>query len=153
MANYNKVMLMGNLTRDVELKQIPSGQSVAQFGLAVNRKFRTKEGEDREETTFVDCEAWGRAGEIIAQYMSKGKPLFVEGRLKLDSWEDKDGKKQSKLRVVVEEFQFIGGRDGNSGGGEGGARGGQRGDYAPSQRSGGSRSAPHVAVPEDDIPF
>ncbi|MBL9150826.1 MAG: single-stranded DNA-binding protein [Phycisphaerae bacterium] len=156
MASYNKVLLLGNLTRDVELKQIPSGQSVAQIGIAVNRRWRTKEGEDREEVTYVDCEAWGRQAEVIAQYMSKGKPIFIDGRLKLDTWEDKEGKKQSKLRVVIEEFQFVGGRDG---GGEGGGGGGggraprsrDDGGYAPA-RSGRSQGG-HTAVPEDDIPF
>ncbi|MDZ4828986.1 MAG: single-stranded DNA-binding protein [Phycisphaerae bacterium] len=162
MANLNKVMIMGNLTRDVELKQIPNGQQVAQIGLALNRRFKTKEGEDREEVTFVDCEAWGRQAEVIAQYMSKGKPIFIEGRLKLDTWEDKDGKKQSKMRVVVEDFQFIGARDGaGSGGGgantEGGAARGNRGgggggDYAPAPRE-NRPTGGHVAVPEDDIPF
>lgn len=160
MPNYNKVFLMGNLTRDVELRTIPSGQQVAQLGLAINRRYRTKDGEDREETTFVDCEAWGRQAEVIHQYMSKGKPIFIEGRLKLDSWEDKDGKKQSKLRVVVDDFQFLGSREG---GGEGGGRSGRsRGgaggdDFAPSAPSGGgtqrSAGGSHQPVPDDDIPF
>ena len=101
MASYNKVLLMGNLTRDVELKNIAGNQSVAEIGLAVNRRFRTKEGEDREETTFVDCEAWGRTAEVMKQYLSKGRPVFIEGRLKLDQWTDKDGQKRSKMRVVI----------------------------------------------------
>jgi single-strand DNA-binding protein len=155
MASYNKVLLLGNLTRDVELKQIPSGQSVAQIGIAVNRRWRTKEGEDREEVTYVDCEAWGRQAEVIAQYMTKGKPIFIDGRLKLDTWEDKEGKKQSKLRVVIEEFQFVGGRDGGgeSGGGGGGRapRSRDEGTYAPAR--GGRPQGGHTAVPEDDIPF
>lgn len=166
MASYNKVLLMGNLTRDVELKHIASGQAVAQLGLAVNRRFKTKDGEEREEVTFVDCEAWGRQAEVIHQYFSKGKPIFVEGRLKLDSWEDKEGKKQSKLRVVIEEFQFVGGRDGGGEGGGGGRSGGRsRGgdeEYAPSTPSASpGRSAPrgsgggggHVAPDDNDIPF
>jgi len=90
---------MGNLTRDVELKNTPSNQQVATLGLAVNRRWRTPEGEDREETTFVDCEAWGRTAETLSKYLSKGRPVFIEGRLKLDQWEDKEGKKQSKIRV------------------------------------------------------
>lgn len=149
MPNYNKVFLMGNLTRDVELRTIPSGQQVAQLGLAISRRYRTKEGDDREETTFVDCEAWGRQAEVISQYMSKGKPIFIEGRLKFDTWEDKEGKKQSKLRVVIDDFQFLGSREGGGGGGR--ARGDD--DAAPalsrSQRGGGQ----HQTFADDDIPF
>jgi single-strand DNA-binding protein len=107
MSNYNKVILIGNLTRDVELKHIPSGQAVAQIGLAVNRKYKTKDGQQQEETTFIDCEAWGRTAEVMQQYLSKGKPVFIEGRLKLDTWQDKDGSNRSKLKVVIENFQFI----------------------------------------------
>ncbi len=84
MASYNKVLLMGNLTRDVELKQTAGNQSVAEIGLAVNRRFKDRDGNDREETTFVDCEAWGRTAEVMAQYLAKGRPVFIEGRLKLD---------------------------------------------------------------------
>jgi single-strand DNA-binding protein len=151
MANFNKVMLMGNLTRDIEIKFLPQGnQAVGNFGIAMNRKFKTASGEEREETTFVDCEVWGRTAEIMKQYLSKGRPVFIEGRLKLDQWEDKEGKKQSKLRVVVENFQFIGSPAGGSGGGEG--RGGEsrqaRGGAA-SQES----SESHAAVGGDDIPF
>ena len=105
MARYNKVLLMGNLTRDIELKYTPSNQAVANIGLAVNRRYKTSEGEQREETTFVDCEAWGRTAEVMNQYLAKGRPVFIEGRLKLDTWTDKDGGKRSKHRVVVENFQ------------------------------------------------
>ena len=118
MASYNKVLLMGNLTRDIELKYTPSNQAVAQIGLAINNRFKTKEGETKEETTFVDCEAWGRTAEVMKQYLTKGKPVFVEGRLKLDQWKDKqDGSNRSKLKVVVENFQFI---DSKGGGGDSG---------------------------------
>lgn len=105
MANVNKVILIGNLTR-VELKQLPSGNPVAQIGLAINREWKDKDGEKKEEVTFVDCEAWGKTAEIMAKYLAKGKPVYVEGRLKLDVWE-KDGEKRSKLKVVVESFQFL----------------------------------------------
>jgi len=117
MANYNKVLLMGNLTRDPQLRYIPSTNTpVVDFGIAVNRRFKSASGEDREETTFVDCSAFAKTAELINQYFNKGKPIFVEGRLKLDQWEDKQGGgKRSKLSVVVEGFQFVGGRD--SGGG------------------------------------
>jgi len=160
MANLNKVMLIGNLTRDPDLKYTPGNQAVCEIGLAVNRKYRTKEGEDREETTFVDCEAWGKQAEVLKQYMTKGKPLFIEGRLKLDTWEDKDGGKRSKMRVVIENFQFIGAAGGGGGGGgeryvteEGGSssRGGSRGGRGSS--GGGGGGAPHQNVAEEEIPF
>lgn len=117
MSSYNKVILLGNLTRDVEVRQA-GGSSVAAFGLALNRKYTTAAGESREEVVFVDCEAWGKTGEVMAKYLSKGKPVLVDGRLKLDQWEDKEGKKQSKIKVSVESFQFVGGKDdGDSKGG------------------------------------
>ena len=113
MANLNRVLLIGNLTRDPELRVTPKGNSICQFGMAVNRKFKDAAGQQREETTYVDIEAWGRQSEVIAKYCEKGRPLFVEGRLKFDSWEDKNtGAKRSKLTVVLENFQFIGGGDG-----------------------------------------
>src|SRR3954454_15036709 len=121
MASFNKVLLMGNLTRDPQLKYLPSQTAVAEFGVATNRKFRTAQGEDREEVTFVDITAFGKQAEVINQYMTKGKPIFIEGRLKYDQWEDKQGGgKRSKITVVVENFQFVGGRDGGGGGGGGG---------------------------------
>lgn len=108
MSNLNRVFLMGNLTRDIELRN--AGQSqVGSFGLAINRKYKAGT-ETREEVTFVDCEVWGRTAEVMSQYLGKGRPVFIEGRLKLDQWEGKDGSKQSKLRVVVESFQFVGGK-------------------------------------------
>ena len=104
--NFNRVFLGGNLTRDPELRHLPtSNTAVCKFGLAVNRKFRMADGEQREEVTFVECDSFGKTAEMIAQYMRKGRPLFVEGHLKLDQWE-KDGVKQSKLKVVVDGFQF-----------------------------------------------
>jgi single-strand DNA-binding protein len=152
-GSVNKVFLMGNLTRDVELKYTPSDQPVANIGIAVSRRYRTREGEDREETTFVDCEAWGRTAEVMNQYLSKGRPVFVEGRLKLDQWEAREtGKSRSKLRVVVENFQFVDSPGG--GGGGGGGRGGNRpqpaGATSGPPASGGG---PHEPVKEDDIPF
>jgi single-strand DNA-binding protein len=172
---------MGNLTRDPALKYLPSQTAVVEFGLACNRKFKTANGEDREEVTFVDISAFGRQAEVINQYMTKGKPIFIEGRLKYDSWEDKQGGgKRHKLSVVVENFQFVGGRDGGQGGGGQGAGGGggysaggeeQSYDQRPAQRGparGGApaqRSAPpqrgapeqpfgdEQQFKEDDIPF
>ncbi len=152
MASYNKVLLMGNLTRDVQLKSTSGNQSVADIAIAVNRKYKLKDGTEREEVTYVDCECWGPRAEVIAKYFSKGKPIFIEGRLKLDSWEDKDGQKRSKMRVMIEDFQFVEGRSGGSGGGGGG--GGDEGGYAPSRSSGGSRGgAGHSGIQEDEIPF
>ena len=154
-GNVNKVFLMGNLTRDVELKYTPSDQPVANIGIAVSRRYRTRDGEDREETTFVDCEAWGRTAEVMNQYLAKGRPVFVEGRLKLDQWEDREtGKNRSKLRVVVENFQFVDSPGGGGGGGGGGARGENRpqpaGATTGQPAPGGG---PHEPVKEDDIPF
>ena len=112
MASYNKVLLLGNLTRDPEMRVTPKGTAVCQFGLAVNRQFKDESGQMREEVTFVDLESWGKQAETIAKYLTKGRPLFVEGRLKFDQWDDKaTGQKRSKLKVVVENFQFIGGRE------------------------------------------
>lgn len=162
MANFNRVFLMGNLTRDIELRHTNSNQAVATIGLAVNRRWRTPDGEDREEVTFVDCEAWGKTAETMSRYLAKGRPVFIEGRLKLDQWE-KEGQKFSKLKVVVENFQFIdskpGGEGGGGGGGGGGySRSGSGGGGGGGTRAGssGSRSAPpqqdHDPI-GDDIPF
>jgi len=109
MASYNKVLLMGNLTRDPEVRYTPKGTAVAAIGLAVNRVYTTDAGEKKEEVTFVDVEVWGRQAETAGEYLSKGRPVFVEGRLKLDSWDDKEtGQKRSKLKVVGERIQFLG---------------------------------------------
>jgi len=121
MASVNRVILVGNLTRDPQLKYLPSQTPVAEFGMAMNRRFKTANGEDREETCFVDCSAFGRPAEIINQYCQKGKLIYIEGRLKFDQWEDKQGGgKRSKLSVVVENFQFLGGREGSAPSGGGG---------------------------------
>jgi single-strand DNA-binding protein len=121
MANVNRVILIGNLTRDPQLKYLPSQTAVVEFGLATNRRFKSATGEEREEVCFVDCSAFGRTAEVINQYCQKGKQLYIEGRLKYDQWEDKQGGgKRSKLTVVVENFQFLGGRDGGGAGGGGG---------------------------------
>ena len=122
MASYNRVLLMGNLTRNPELTYTPSQMPICKFGLAVSRKFKTRAGEDREDVLFVDCTAFDKKAEVIHQYCTKGKPIFVEGQLKMDTWDDKTtGQKRSKLYVIVDNFQFIGGRDGGApaeGGGE-----------------------------------
>ena len=163
MASYNKVILMGNLTRDPQMKYLPSQTAVVEFGLACNRKYKTQSGEQKEEVTFVDCTAFGRTGEVINQYFTKGKPIFIEGRLKYDQWEDKQGGgKRHKLTVVIESFEFIGGRDGGGGGGGGGgydaeAGGGGGGDYqrqAPQRPAAARAPAPRPApAPQQEAPF
>src|SRR4051812_38719327 len=127
MANLNKVLLIGNLTRDPELKYLPNQPAVCDFGLAVNRTWTGQDGTKKEETTFVDCSCFGKTAEILSKYKKKGDPLFVEGRLKLDQWEAQDGGKRSKMRVIVENFQFL-----NRGqpGGYGGAPAAEAGEYA-----------------------
>ncbi len=157
MASYNKVLLMGNLTRDPELRFTASNQPVAQIGLAVNRHYTSSTGEKKEEVTFVDCEAWGRTAELINQYFAKGRPIFIEGRLRLDQWEDQQGQKRSRHKVVIESFQFV---DSRGGGGDGGERGGERaesrggaGQRPPRSASGGDASGPHQPIEEEDIPF
>lgn len=107
--NLNSVMLAGNLTRDIETRQA-GGSTVGKFGLAINRKYKTQAGEQREEVTFVDCEAWGKTAEVMAKYLGKGSPVLIEGRLKFAQWLDTEGVKHSALRVVVESFQFVGGK-------------------------------------------
>lgn len=156
MPSLNKVFLMGNLTRDPELRVTPKGTPICQFGLAINRKFKLESGETREEVTFVDIEAWGRQGETIAKYVTKGRPLFVEGRLKLDQWEDKNTKeKRSRMRVVLEQFEFLG----SGGGATGGAAAPAEGDQAPSPerhspppRTGGAKPASTENL-DEDVPF
>ena len=113
MASFNKVILVGNLTRDPELRVTGTGLSICKLGLAVNRSYTSKDGESKDETTYVDVDAFGKQAEILGKYMQKGRPLMVEGRLKLDQWESNDGQKRSKLGIVLESFQFIGGRDDN----------------------------------------
>jgi single-strand DNA-binding protein len=113
MATFNKCILAGNLTRDPEMRTTPKGTAICQFGLAINRQFKDESGQSRDDTTFVDCEAWGKVAELIAKYLTKGAQALIEGRLKLDTWEDKQsGQKRSKLKVVVENVQFLSKRDG-----------------------------------------
>jgi single-strand DNA-binding protein len=165
MANLNKVMLIGNLTRDPEVRYTPKGTAVADIGMAINRSYSLDDGERREETTFVDITFWGRQAEVLGQYMKKGRPLYVEGRLQLDSWDDKNtGQKRSKLKVVGENFQFLGGRDGGEGGGGGSYEGSQMsggdqdahaggGVQERPTGGGGARSSSEPEMEDDDIPF
>lgn len=164
MPSYNKVILMGNLTRDPEMRFLPSNVPVAQIGLAVNERWKNKQTEQWEErANFIDCEAFGRTAEVIGQYFNKGKPILIEGKLRLDQWEDKQsGQKRSKLKVVIDSFEFVGGRDeagggggGGGGGNDGGAsRGPARQAASESGGSGGGYDSPaHTPVDEEDIPF
>ncbi|HOB31714.1 MAG TPA: single-stranded DNA-binding protein [Verrucomicrobiota bacterium] len=141
------MILAGNLTRDPELRYTPKGTAVARFTLAVNRVFTSEDGTRKEEVSFIDIDAWGRQGEIISQYMKKGRPLLVEGRLKQDTWEDKNThQKQSKLKVVLESFAFIDSNRSDSGGGEAPRR--------PAPAAAASGPEPDMPAPEeDDVPF
>ena len=168
MANLNKVMLIGNLTRDPEVRYTPKGTAVAELGLAINRYFTAENGEKREETTFVDVTLWGRQAEVAGEYLKKGRPVFIEGRLQLDSWDDKQtGQKRNKLKVVGEGLQLLGSREGgsNSGGGNEEFSGGSGAQSAPQSRPArASAPAPKKQAPaapvdpelepeDDDIPF
>jgi single-strand DNA-binding protein len=150
MASFNKVILLGNLTRDPEVRYTPKGTAVTELGMAVNRVYTAENGEKREETTFVDITLWGRTAEIAGEYLKKGRPVFIEGRLQLDTWDDKQsGQKRSKLKVVGEGLQLIGSRPGSGGGG---------GDEEGSSASRSSKSTPPPkAAPsepdDDEIPF
>jgi len=157
MANLNKVLLMGNLTRDPEVRYTPKGTAIANIGMAINRRWTNEAGEQKEEVTFVDVEVWGRQAETANQYLKKGSPLFVEGRLRFDQWDDKEsGQKRSKLKIVCEHFQFIGAP----------RQSGEFNEGAP-PRSAGSRAPGRPAAPpapaaeppagagegDDNIPF
>ncbi|MHC5083274.1 MAG: single-stranded DNA-binding protein [Planctomycetota bacterium] len=148
MASYNKVVLMGNLTRDPQLSFLPSQTAVVEFGLAINRRFKKQDGTQGEEVCFVDCQMFGKRAEVVNKYFKKGEQIFVEGRLKFDSWQGQDGTKRSKLRVFVENFEFLGKGGGQGGGGN----------------SGGGTEQPPIQPPadlgsnfgtgmDDDIPF
>ena len=154
MASYNKVILVGNLTRDPELRHIPSGTAITDLGLAVNRTWTDRNTNQRsEETTFVDVTCWGRTAEIACEYLRKGRPVLVEGRLQMDEWNDREtGAKRTKLKVVCDNMQMLGSRnEGNSGGGGGGG-----GSYQPPPQSDGPQqpaSNPVVNPPDDEVPF
>lgn len=156
MASYNRVIIMGNLTRDPELRYIPSGAAVTEIGLAVNDRRKSASGEWIEETTFVDVTLWSRTAEIASEYLTKGSSVLIEGRLKLDSWETTDGQKRSKLKVVGERMQMLGAR-GEKGGGGGGGSGGRPAGAGASRGRSDQDDGPPVSSysepTEDDIPF
>ena len=163
MASYNRVILMGNVTRDLEIRYIPSGTAVMDLGLAVSEKRKNnKTDEWIEETVFVDVTLWGRTAEIAGEYLSKGSPVFIDGRLRYETWEQ-DGQKRSKLKVVCDRMQLIGGRSGGGGGGGGGQQYNQQpqqqqqynqqAQYSQQAPSGPPQDAPPTGPPDDDIPF
>ena len=156
MANVNKVILIGNVTRDPEVKFTSKGSAVTDIGLAINRNYTLDNGEKREETTFVDVELWGRLAEIAGEYAKKGRPIYVEGRLRMDTWEDKaSGQKRSRMKVVGENLQLLGGRTEGGGGRPAGGGGDHESHEAPAPRRSAppaSRPAPS-SEPDDDIPF
>lgn len=142
MASFNKVMLMGNLTRDPQLSYTPTQTAVVDFGMAVNRRWTSREGEKKEEVCYVDCTSFGKPAETINKYLSKGRPVFVEGRLSFNSWTTQDGSKRSKLKVIVENFQFL-----PTGQGAGSNASVKGVDYVPESADAGSPQS------GDDIPF
>lgn len=153
MASFNRVILVGNITRDVELRYTPGGMAVTDLGLAVNDRRKNQAGEWVEETTFIDVTLWGRTAEIASEYLGKGAPVLVEGRLKLDTWEQ-DGQKRSKLRVVGERMQMLGAKGPGGGPGGGGGGGGRPARATSDYRNSSSNSMDHDDMPiDDDIPF
>ncbi|MBI5723951.1 MAG: single-stranded DNA-binding protein [Planctomycetes bacterium] len=157
MANFNKVIMIGNLTRDPQMSYLPSQTPVVEFGLAVNRRWRGKDNQQKEDVCFIDCRSYGKQAETINQYMNKGKPILVEGRLQFDQWEGKDGVKRSKHRLIVEQFQFLGSA-GGSGGQAGGARApqGQRpqpqAEQAPAEPPSAEEEFSEPPPPEEEAP-
>ncbi len=151
MASFNKVILLGNLTRDPEIRYTPKGSAVCDLGLAVNRQYSLDNGEKREEVTFVDVVLWARLAEIAGEYLKKGRPVFIEGRLQLDSWDDKQsGQKRTKLRVVGETMQLLGSRPSGSGGG---GEVDEAGSAPRPSRTTAPPKAPPAEPDDDEIPF
>jgi single-strand DNA-binding protein len=151
MASFNKVILLGNLTRDPEVRYTPKGTAVTDLGLAVNRTYTADNGEKREEVTFVDVTFWGRTAEVAGEYLKKGRPVFVEGRLQLDSWDDKQsGQKRTKLKVIGENMQMLGAPRGAGGGGGGDEEGSSA--TRPTRSAPPPKAAPS-APDDDEIPF
>ena len=149
MASFNKVILLGNLTRDPEVRYTPKGSAVCDLGIAVNRSYTLDSGEKREEVTFVDVVLWSRLAEIAGEYLKKGRPIFIEGRLQLDTWDDKQsGQKRSKLRVIGETMQLLGGRPPGAGGGAA-----EGGESRPSKTAPPPKAAEKGEPDDDEIPF
>lgn len=156
MANYNKVILAGNLTRDPELSYLPSQTPAVEFGLAVNRRWKGQDGQQREDVCFIDCRAYGKQAEVLNQYMAKGKSILIEGRLQFDSWEGKDGTKRSKHRVIIEQFQFLGAPGAGNTGGAGRPAPQRQQASAPAAQREEEPPPPDCDAPagsQDNIPF
>jgi len=157
MANYNRVILMGNLTRDPQIRYTSSGSAIATLGIAINRRYKDpKTNEIREETTFVDVDLFGRQAETASEYLTKGRPVFIEGRLKLDQWDDKQtGQKRSRLKVVCERYQFLGARPAGAGAPQGGGAEKRPAGAAPSQGEVAEEDVPpeDLGIQDDSIPF
>ena len=155
MASVNKVILIGNCTRDPEVRYTPKGTAVADIGMAMNRYFSSDGGERREETTFVDVTLWGRQAEVAGEYLKKGRPVYIEGRLQMDSWDDKNtGQKRTKLKIVGEQMQLLGSREGGGGSGPQKRSESPQSNQSSSESSGGNDGAQfETDAEDDDIPF
>jgi len=151
-ASLNKVLLMGNLTRDPEVRHTPKGTAVGDLAMAINMTYKAQDGTEKEEVCYVDVVVWGRQAETCRDYLTKGAPVFVEGRLQLDQWEGPEGEKKSRMRVRADRVQFLS-RSGGGGGGARGPRSDGAGGGAPSEGGAPKQSSPPRDLPEDDVPF
>ena len=152
MASLNKVLLMGNLTRDPEVRHTPKGTAVGDLAMAINMTYKAQDGTEKEEVCYVDVVVWGRQAETCRDYLTKGAPVFVEGRLQLDQWEGPEGEKKSRMRVRADRVQFLS-RSGGGGGGARGPRSDGAGGGAPSEGGAPKQASPPRDLPEDDVPF
>ena len=152
MASLNKVLLMGNLTRDPEVRHTPKGTAVGDLAMAINMTYKAQDGTEKEEVCYVDVVVWGRQAETCRDYLTKGAPVFVEGRLQLDQWEGPEGEKKSRMRVRADRVQFLS-RSGGGGGGARGPRSDGAGGGAPSEGAAPKQASPPRDLPEDDVPF
>ena len=153
MASLNKVLLMGNLTRDPEVRHTPKGTAVGDLAMAINMTYKAQDGTEKEEVCYVDVVVWGRQAETCRDYLTKGAPVFVEGRLQLDQWEGPEGEKKSRMRVRADRVQFLSRSGGGGGGGARGPRSDGAGGGAPSEGGAPKQASPPRDIPEDDVPF
>ena len=153
MASLNKVLLMGNLTRDPEVRHTPKGTAVGDLAMAINMTYKAQDGTEKEEVCYVDVVVWGRQAETCRDYLTKGAPVFVEGRLQLDQWEGPEGEKKSRMRVRADRVQFLSRSGGGGGGGARGSRSDGAGGGAPSEGAAPKQASPPRDLPEDDVPF
>jgi single-strand DNA-binding protein len=153
MASLNKVLLMGNLTRDPEVRHTPKGTAVGDLAMAINMTYKAQDGTEKEEVCYVDVVVWGRQAETCRDYLTKGAPVFVEGRLQLDQWEGPEGEKKSRMRVRADRVQFLSRSGGGGGGGGRGPRSDGAGGGAPSEGGAPKQASPPRDLPEDDVPF